>query len=331
MRYLDMKSILTSTLILIACCLCMGQQVTSTAPPRPTLEQMADSGDLRAMYHLSAILERGDATHQADTVLSLQLLRRSAEGGYAPAMNYLGYAYGSGILGLEQSADSMLYWIERAASAPEPDPKAFNNLGILLLTGQGGVQRDYTKARYWLQRGAESGIPSATASLAHIYLQGLGVEPDTAMALPLLRSAAQRGLSEPANTLAGIVVPQLLQMPPEAAYEAAMPYYHEYILPVAVPVIRYAADASVPQAVATLAQCYAQGLGVEYDYNKAIALYARAAAMGSPHAQYIIAETMQTFPDLEVFDSLPSAEELYEIAAAAGITSAESALRPLRP
>ena len=298
-------------------------------------------------YRLSMMYESGRGGVPRDTAESLRLLRESAEQGYAPAMNYLGYCYGTARLGLANSPDSALYWIEKAATAPQPDPKAFNNLGAVLLDGSMGIKQDYGKARYWLERGSEAGAPTSKAMLAKIYLQGLGVEPDTALSLPLLQTAAAAGVRDAASELAAIVLPPLMEQAPAQALESALPYYHQRIMPVALPLIERAADADLPLAVAILAQCSAEGLGLPYNYEHAIDLYARAAALGEPHAQFILAEALQSFPDLladspELLQTLSEsalcadpdeslAATLYRLAALGGVTDAATALAPLRP
>ncbi|MCM1006032.1 MAG: sel1 repeat family protein [Lachnospiraceae bacterium] len=324
-----------------------GEQVEPCDALKP-LQEQADSGNLNAMYRLSIAYENGIPGCAPDTAAAIDLLHKSAMGGYAPAMNYLGYCYGAGHLGLRRDADSALWWIEKAAAADVPDPKAFNNLGAMLLYGELGVQRDYAKARYWLSKGAEAGVATSAAMLAKVYLQGLDIEPDTTAAIPLLRQGARAGILDAALELADIILPQTDSLPSEQLLNTALPYYHERITPVAIPLIERAANADVPLAVAILAQCTAEGIGVDYDYDRAVELYARAAALGEPHAQYILAETLQALPDLlasrpELVSTLIGHEEcddtdtatlseiLYARAAHAGITDAAKALQPLRP
>lgn len=329
-----MKTILLPLLLLAAACLAATNGHGDPETPE-------------GLYRRSMLLETGRDGTARDTAASLALLRQSAAQGYAPAMNYLGYCYGAANLGLRHDPDSTLYWIGRAATADEPDPKAFNNLGAILLNGEFGIKRDYAKARYWLQRGSDAGVATSTAMLAKVYLQGLGLEPDTVQALPLLRRAAGAGIRDAALELASIVLPPTDTMTAAQALEWALPYYHERILPVALPPIVRAAAESVPLAVAILAQCTAEGIGVPYDYGRAVDLYARAAALGEPHAMFILAEALQTFPDLldsdpalisaligrEECDDVPVSLSsiLYERAAGAGVRDATEALRPLRP
>ena len=189
-----MKRLLTYLCLFLG--LCAFYSIRGAEPDnrrQASLERLvarADSGDAHACFRLSYILEQGTEGFAPDTVRALRLLRTAADSSYAPAMNYLGYAYAVPLLGLTQNSDSALMWIERAAMAPEPDPKAFNNLGMLLLTGQYGVKRDFGKARYWLERGSVLGVPTATASLAGMYLHGqVGSTAGSGLRASLLQGA----------------------------------------------------------------------------------------------------------------------------------------------
>lgn len=293
----------------------------------------ADSGNARAMYHLSALLESGREGFAPDSARALELLYASAAEGFAPAMNYLGYAYAVPLLGLEQNADSALVWMERAATAPEPDPKAISNLGILLFTGS-HVRRDFGKARYWLTRAAEAGVRASYAPLAHIYLEGLETPRDTAQGLTWLRRGATLGDAECGDMLAALVLPGLETLPADSLMAAALEYYHEGILTVALPLLERAAASDDALACAILGQCYAEGIGVPYDYAKALNNYAKAATLGDPHAAFILAETLETDPglrDLPELKGLPATEALRAQSTAAGITDAPRAVKPLRP
>lgn len=302
--------------------------------PAPTplqrLEARADSGVPAAQYALSALLERGERGVPKDTARALSLLRASARAGYAPAQNYLGYCYAVPLLGLKEDPDSALAWIERAAMAPEPDPKAFNNLGLLLLDGVGGVRQDYDKALYWLRRGAERGVPTAQATLARAYLEGLGVPADTVAARALLYDASRAGLTDASIKLAALLQAETDTLTGAEALEYALPYYHSKILPVALPLIDRAAGAGVPLAQAIMAQLYSEGIAVGYDYARALQLYQAAAEGGDPSAQFILAELLAQYPDL-LSPGLPTPEELYKAAEAGGVHDAPGALRRLRP
>ena len=157
--------------------------------PLQVLEARASEGDSAAMYQLSYLLETGRGGIPADSTRADSLLRASAERGYPEACNLLGYRY------FGSDPDSMLMWIERAATAPVPSPKAFNNLGWLLSTGEGGVRRDVKKALYWYERGAAAGVPAAMTSLAGMLLDNPDVTPDSLRARELLTQAASKGFN----------------------------------------------------------------------------------------------------------------------------------------
>ena len=55
------------------------------------LECRADSGDPKALYDLAYVYELGYGPVEPDSLRSLLLYGKSAEAGYAPAQNYLGY------------------------------------------------------------------------------------------------------------------------------------------------------------------------------------------------------------------------------------------------
>ncbi len=313
---------------------------TAALPPAPegdsprarSLQRLvarADSGVAQAQFALSGLIERGEEGFARDSVLALRLLRMSAGQGYAPACNYLGYCYFIPSLGLRQDADSALAWIERAASVPDPDPKAFNNLGMLLLTGEGGVRRDYGKAFYWLSKGACRGVPAAQASLAHMSLEGLGVEKDSLRAGILLHDAAAAGLRQAAVRLREITAAATDTMRTETLMPLALGYYHEGLFDLSAPLFEQCAGRGDAYAAALLAQSYARGLGVPYSYERSVEWYKKAAEGGDPSAQYVLGETLSQFPDM--LGEGPTAQEWLERAATGGVTDGEAAMRRLNP
>ena len=67
------------------------------------------------------------------------------------------------------------------------------SLAGFYLHGSDGKPLDYTQARYWYEQSAEQGNPRAQSKLGWIYLKGLGVRPDTRMAIIWYKLAAEQG------------------------------------------------------------------------------------------------------------------------------------------
>jgi len=298
--------------------------------PLQVLEARASEGDSAAMYQLSYLLETGRGGIPADSTRADSLLRASAERGYPEACNLLGYRY------FGSDPDSMLMWIERAATAPVPSPKAFNNLGWLLSTGEGGVRRDVKKALYWYERGAAAGVPAAMTSLAGMLLDNPDVTPDSLRARELLTQAASKGFNPAGEKLYLLLRTETDTLSADSALALGIQYFDQGIYAVSAPMFMQAASADIPHAVALLGNSYAQGWGVPYDFSHAMHLFWHAALLGDPSARYIVGETLQQFPDAFADEhscdpQQRTAEEWLENASAAGIPDARSAIRRLSP
>lgn len=239
----------------------------------------------RRQYEESYRLEQTGLA--SDSLRADSLLRSSAQAGYAPAANLLGFRF------FGSRPDSMLYWIEKAATAPEPDPKAFSNLGYLLSTGQGGVKRDLEKAIYWLRRGAEAANPMAMTQLAELLLASDGGEE----ADSLLERAASLGYGRAGQMLYLRLAPALDSLPADSAELLARRYYQKGIWEVSAPLLICGAGAGRPESLYLLAKSYTEGQGVPYDFTRANHYFWLAALAGNPDAARVVGETMAIFPD----------------------------------
>jgi len=316
-------------LLPLLCGLAIASGTTGSTSYQRLIEAV-DSGNAAAMYRLSYMLETGYGGVTPDSARADSLLRAAARKGYAQACNMLGYRY------YNVSPDSMLYWLQRAAEATPPDPKAFNNLGWLLSTGSAGVQRDIKKAIYWYERGVADSVPAAMSSMATLLLEGREIPTDTIRAERLLYAAARRGFSPAAQHLYLLRKPAFDTMPaPQLAAEAER-YFRDGIFQVSAPLLMQASSPSMPRVLALLAQSYAHGWGVPYDYDHAMHLFWHAALAGDPSAAYIVGETMQQFPDTFTTEGTPdphdrTADDWLRQAAAAGIPDAHAAISALTP
>lgn len=301
-------------------------------------ERKAEGGDPEAMYRLSALLEKGYDSIAPDTLRSLSLLRRSASAGYAPAQNYLGYLYGEGRM-VKADADSSRLWIMRAADAG--DPKAAHNAAYMLLHS-GSDGRDAAAdslAVGYLRRAADAGLPQSQTLLADLYAEGRVLRADTARAVALYEKAIAHGFADAQLRLLNMMGPQWRRYDSAASLGEALRYLNMGAPVIAVEFLRNIGPAApeTARAYALLGHAYSRGLGVGYDHAKANEYFARAAQLGDPSAQFILAETLEIFPDalrtllpdLDADDATMTPENLRAAAARAGVTDAAAATRRL--
>lgn len=303
-------------------------------------ERKAEGGDPEAMYRLSALLEKGYDSIAPDTLRSLSLLRRSASAGYAPAQNYLGYLYGEGRM-VKADADSSRFWIMRAADAG--DPKAAHNAAYMLLH-PGGDGRDAAAdslAVGYLRRAADAGLPQSQTLLADLYAEGRVLRADTASAVALYEKAIAHGFADAQLRLLNMMGPRWRRYDSAASLGEALRYLNMGAPVIAVEFLRNIgpAEPETARAYALLGHAYSRGLGVGYDHAKANEYFARAAQLGDPSAQFILAETLEIFPDalrtllpdldLDADDATMTPESLRAAAARAGVTAAATATRRL--
>jgi hypothetical protein len=121
---------------------------------------------------------------QGDIVGAIASYRRAAEQGYAPAQVRLG-----DILDYSELNEEAVAWYRKAAE--QGSPAGAYGLAHMYAIGE-GVKRDDAAARKWFEQAAAAGHQGALQALASAYEQGgLGVEPDPARALGLVRSAVE--------------------------------------------------------------------------------------------------------------------------------------------
>ncbi len=300
----------------------------------------ADSGDAKALYDLACLYDVGYDTISKDSAMSTVLYRRSAQLGYAPARNYLGFRYYNGEGGVRRDVDSALFWIERAAESG--DPKGAANLGWLLVEGK-DVVRDYSHAAYWLEKAAGAGLPVGMTQLADLYREGLGVGKDTVRAVWLYTEAIERGFREAEPLLLDMMLDRWKALPADSAIKTGRYYYLHRAPVIGVNIFDYLAAKGDPEAQALMGDAYSRAQGVDYSHEKSLEYYLRAATGGNPSAQFVIGELLDIFPDALDEDScavilesagISSSDAAFPLfwygkAASCGITDAASASRRL--
>lgn len=303
------------------------------------LRTEADKGDGKSLFHLSTLYERGYDSIPADTALSLYLLKRSAETGYAPAENYLGYLLYEG-KSVPQQRDSALYWLDRAAR--HGDAKAASNLGFLLLNEQSSDSlASARKAAEYFEIAAKAQLPSAVSQLADLYRTGRGVETDTTKAENLYLEACALGLENAEKKLLTMMWPKYQNLTPREALQKGIAAANAGADVAALSLYELAATGE-PKAYTLLGDAFSSAHGTNYDHDRATEYYFQGAIHGDPSAQFILAELLDIFPDAlnnilensdideSLFQVLTAAPFWYEQASAQGVDDAREAMRRLR-
>lgn len=299
-----MRKLLSIVLLLICLCGCAVSSHKSPGAPDPALLRYADS-----IASLGSRLYAGDSLLKADPDSSLILLEEAAALGH---------------------------------------PRAANNLAYLLLYGD-SARRDPGRAAELFRMAADAGLPTAMAQLADLYRQGLGLPADTLKADSLYLLAAGRGLEDADYKLTAMMMPVWQTLAPDSLLQLGRIYYAARANTAAVSCLNLAIrdidaleenvlTSDVPPqatALAILGDAYAHGRGVPYNFPASLASFLRAARLGDPSAQYIIAETLDLSPDALAHigvggdDPDADAQRWYILAARKGITDARTAYRRL--
>ena len=303
------------------------------------LSARAADGDAKALFDLASLHDRGYDSIPVDSARSTALYRLSAEKGYPPAMNYLGFRYFKGEY-VREDVDSALFWLVKAAG--RGDLSAANNLGYLLANSD-KVTRDYPQAVYWLSKAAEGGLPQGESQLADLCRQGLGTPADTMLAQSLYTKAIEGGLQDAELKLLSMMGRRWESLPADSAVSLGRYYYTHRAPLIGVTLFRNAASCDNPDALALLGDAYSRGIGVEYDHDRSLGYFLRAALLEQPSAQFVIGELLDIFPDAlsdsvpaailngfpALADSVSSSSYWYGRAAAGGVKDADEASRHL--
>lgn len=152
------------------------------------VRELAQAGDRVAQYQLG----RDDGHLDKDVAM----LRRSAEGGFAPAQ----HALGIWLREREQWTEAAR-WYKRGAEQGDPASKV--GLSILLYRAQ-GVPRDRERAFQLMLDAAKSGDAIAQHNVGLMYQRGDGTARDVAKARQWLQRAADKGNEEARERLASL-------------------------------------------------------------------------------------------------------------------------------
>jgi len=148
-------------------------------------DRAARLGNVQAQYNLGALLWNGDGVNKNEAE-AIKLFRKASDAGNAQARAFLDNI-------MEQSDSQMAAERLDGPGSSDPDP-AINQL--LEQAREAFLQRDYLQAYDLWKQAATAGSAFANFQLAHLYLDGLGVENDDQQALQLLQQSANKGLAQ---------------------------------------------------------------------------------------------------------------------------------------
>lgn len=230
--------------------------------------------DPEVQSYLGMMYRDGQGVQQ-DYAKALDLFRKAATQGYAPAQFFLAEMYGNG-MGVSQDYTLAVTWYSKAAE------QGFVNaefvLGVMYHDGQ-GVSQDYGKAMELLSQAADLDNAQAQFCIGEMYLFGQGVPVDYGKALQWLRKAAEEGIVPAQNEL-GAMYSSGKGVQVDLA-EAATWY-------------RKAAERGSGDAQFIISLMFHSGEGVPRDDAQSIDWLRKAAEQGVPQALYYLGELYVT-------------------------------------
>eukprot|EP00729_Bicosta_minor_P016507 gene16507-biopygen27206 len=238
----------------------------------------AEAGNAMAQYNLGIMYRNGEGVEQDDVEAAkwyrkaaeagitmahqvVPKVGKSAEAGYAPAQNNLGFAYDKGN-GVEQDHVEAAKWYRKSAEAGNANAQC--NLGFAYRIGE-GVEQDHVEAATWFRKSAEAGDAPAQRNLGVMYRIGEGVEQDQVEAATWFRKSAEAG-HEMAQYNLGVM------------YRDGEGVEQDHVE--AAKWFRKSAEAGYAMAQNNLSAMYGVGKGVEQDLSKALKWVQLAAAQG---------------------------------------------------
>ena len=160
------------------------------------LKKSAEQGYAKAQNHLGFMYYSGQGVNQ-DNSKALEWFKKAAEQGLTAAQNNLGATYEND-LGVNQDYSKALEWYNKAAE--QGDTTAQNNLGLMYKKGR-GVNQDFSKAVEWFKKAAVQGLAIAQYHLGLMYDKGQGVDQNYSNAVEWYRKAAEQGNVNAINAL----------------------------------------------------------------------------------------------------------------------------------
>ncbi|MDY3858135.1 MAG: hypothetical protein ACI30D_04640 [Muribaculaceae bacterium] len=177
---------------------------------------------------------------------------------------------------------------EKMRLADKGDSEAVYSVGLSYQFGE-GVAEDLHQAVEWYRRSAYMGNPKGQLTLGYLIQNGIGMEQNDAFAFELCSAVVERGDDAVRRRDAGKPSPEtadeefvrwhsMAQYNVANAYEFGKGVEPDYYKAAAM--FAKSAEQGFAQATNMLGYCYENGLGVEPDYDRAWKLYNAAVEQG---------------------------------------------------
>ena len=228
-------------------------------------------------------VSKPDQPGKSENALTVHL--QNAEQGDVSAQATLAFLYAKGI-GAEKNEAEAARWYAKAAeqghlksflwyqkAAEQGDLTAQATVAMMYMKGI-GADRNYTAAFNWYYSAAEKGHLNSMANLGDMYAKGIGVQNDQQQAFKWYRKAAESGHINAQMNL-GFMFGKGYGTSRDDT-EA----YHWY---------RRAAESGHPNAQYNLGVIYSKGRGVSRNVEEARKWYKKAADQGDPNAMKALA------------------------------------------
>ncbi len=242
-----------------------GKKPVQASVQKPAAKSASAAGD-EAHRNPEDQLQPGQAQH-----LSVDVLRKMADGGDVQAQLVLGQRYAKGT-GVPQDSREAAAWYRKAAE--QGHAQAQSLLGFYYIKGE-GVPQDYHEAVAWLRKAAEQGDAGAQYNLGLMYKKGNGVMKDDQEAMVWFRKAAEQGdpkVKPMAQNNIGVGYSAGEGVPKDP--QEAVAWY------------RKSAEQGNATSQANLGHRYESGEGVPRDYQQAMTWYLKAAEQNDANAQF---------------------------------------------
>jgi len=223
----------------------------------PTIQKMADSGDVIAMNELSDLYI---SSKYEDPNKAIELLEKCAEKGYFHSEFKLGLFYYLGVY-VSKNGKKGLNFLKRAAAKNFTAAEA--HIGLYYKN-----ENNYDEASRWFYKAAEKGNALALLHMGEFCLYGYGgIKTNEERAIEYFTKSLDKGMIEAATFLGNIYREK-------KKYNLAYEY------------LKKAADAEDAEAQNALGLMYDNGEGVAEHKEKAAFWFHKAADQGYSPAQY---------------------------------------------